>query len=408
MSWVSGSFGARYGEEAAIFANPTVNDVNGDYTASRFDNTREDTVLTGETGVRFAFDTGAVSHQLSLSAATYELRSKNAWAMSNATVIGNIYSPADVPPPPATDFVGGDLNNPLTTIKTRVHSVALVDQIGLFDERLLVTLGARYQHLQDDSYDNNDGSRLDAASYDDSAVTPTLGVLYKLTPELSVYANYIEGLEKGGRAPELDSGNNPVPNGGETLSPYRTKQAEAGIKFDRGTLGGSIAVYQSRKPIAGLNSDSFFEVLDHQKNNGLELMAYGLLTQNLSVLGGVSFLDADVDGNTAIGSPRTQANLNMEYRLPQFQDLAFDGRVIYTSTQFADAANLQEVDSWTRLDLGARYMIPVTDSTLLTLRARVENVTDENYWASAGGFPGAGYLTVGAPRTYMLSATIDF
>jgi len=45
---------------------------------------------------------------------------------------------------------------------------------------------------------------------------------------------------------------------------------------------------------------------------------------------------------------------------------------------------------------------------MLTLRARVENVADADYWASAGGFPGSSYLTVGAPRTVMLSGTYEF
>ena len=50
----------------------------------------------------------------------------------------------------------------------------------------------------------------------------------------------------------------------------------------------------------------------------------------------------------------------------------------------------------------------LNDAQELTLRARVENVADRDYWASAGGYPGAGYLTVGAPRTLMLSTTLDF
>ena len=402
------AFGARTSEEAGIFANPTVNNANGDYTASRFDNTREDTVLTGEAGLRVRFNTGVVSHQLSASAASFELQSKNAWAMSAASITGNIYAPADVPPPVPDAFVGGDLNNPLTTIKTRVHSLTLADQMSLLDDRLLITLGARYQQLNDNSYDNTTGDRLSDASYDDSAITPSVGVVYKLTPSLSAYANYIEGLQKGERAPALTPGGDNVANAGEALAPYRTKQSEIGLKFERHTLGGSVSLYRSRKPIAAPDDNNVFAVQDHQHNNGLELMAYGLLTPDLSVLGGVSYLDADVRGNTAIGSPRTQANFNVEYRLPQFTDLALDGRVIYTSTQFADAANQQQLDSWTRLDLGARYTLPLGNATLLTLRGRVENVTGEDYWASAGGFPDAGYLTVGAPRTWLLSATLNF
>ena len=169
-----------------------------------------------------------------------------------------------------------------------------------------------------------------------------------------------------------------------------------------------MSVYRSEKPIAGLNAANVYEVIDDQENTGVELMAYGNATRNLTVLGGVSFLDADVDGNDAICSPDTQANLNLEYRVPQLPDLAVDGRVIYTSSQYANDANTQKVDSWTRLDLGARYLIALSDSTFLTLRGRVENVTGEDYWASAGGFPGAGYLTIGAPRTVLVSATLDF
>jgi iron complex outermembrane receptor protein len=38
----------------------------------------------------------------------------------------------------------------------------------------------------------------------------------------------------------------------------------------------------------------------------------------------------------------------------------------------------------------------------------VDNATDRNYWASVGGYPGSGYLTVGGPRTFSLSASVDF
>ncbi len=45
---------------------------------------------------------------------------------------------------------------------------------------------------------------------------------------------------------------------------------------------------------------------------------------------------------------------------------------------------------------------------MLSLRARVENVAEADYCASAGGFPSTSYLTVGAPRTVMLSGTYEF
>jgi iron complex outermembrane receptor protein len=89
------------------------------------------------------------------------------------------------------------------------------------------------------------------------------------------------------------------------------------------------------------------------------------------------------------------------------QGLSIDGRVVYTGAQFADAANTQEVPSWTRVDLGARYVFDIGRQQL-TLRARVDNVANKSYWASAGGFPGAGYLVLGTPRTFTLSGTLSF
>ena len=66
------------------------------------------------------------------------------------------------------------------------------------------------------------------------------------------------------------------------------------------------------------------------------------------------------------------------------------------------------VDSWTRVDVGARYAFKVEEKNI-TLRANVENVADKRYWSSAGASddsePG---LTLATPRTYRLSATVDF
>jgi iron complex outermembrane receptor protein len=74
---------------------------------------------------------------------------------------------------------------------------------------------------------------------------------------------------------------------------------------------------------------------------------------------------------------------------------------------YANDVNTLRVAGWNRLDLGVRYKTEV-QGKLLTLRLRVDNATDRNYWASVGGYPGSGYLTVGGPRTFSLSASVDF
>ncbi|WP_295717831.1 TonB-dependent receptor [uncultured Halovibrio sp.] len=397
------AFGLRQGEEEASFANPKVDNPNGDYKANLFDNTREDTVKTGEMGLRTNFKTGSIGHEVTLVGSVHDFESKNAYAGVQDGVSSNIYAPTSEPKP-AYNYSGGELGNPGLTIKKHLESIALADQLSLMDERLLITLGARHQRIENYSYDYNTGA--ENTEYDDSFITPTLGVLYKLSQTISTYANYIEGVDTE-NAPSF-VGNQAVANPGEALEPYTTNQSELGIKYESNSLGGNVSIYRSEKPTAGLDNNSIYRVLYDQSNTGLELSGYGKATQNLTLLGGVSFLDADADGNEAIGSPDTQANLNLKYDVPALPDLALDSRLIYTSSQYADSNNQQKVPSWTRLDIGARYLVPMGDDRLLTVRARVENVADHDYWASAGGYPGQGYLTVGAPRTFMLSATVDF
>lgn len=402
--WVAG--GMRTSEEEGNFANPTVLNDAGDTSAYRFFNVREDEVVTGDVGLRYAFNTGSVGHSLSASASTYEMKSRNAWGGSNfaGDVFSNINRPVDVAEP-AISFSSGSLGSPSVTERTRTSSYSLADTMAFMDDRLLVTLGARHQNIASYSYDYNTGAR--TASYDEDAITPIAGVVYRINPELSAYANYIEGLVKGERVADL-SGSTPIVNAGEVLDPYITRQTELGLNYDGGRIGGGVGVFRSRKPEAGLDESDVYRVIGKQTNVGLEFNAFGQATDSLTVLGGFSLLDTELDGNEGIGAPELQANLGLDYRVPGVQGLAVDGRVIYTSEQYIDADNSRDIPSWTRFDLGVRYSMLLNDAQELTLRARVENVADRDYWASAGGYPGAGYLTVGAPRTLMLSTTLDF
>ena len=62
---------------------------------------------------------------------------------------------------------------------------------------------------------------------------------------------------------------------------------------------------------------------------------------------------------------------------------------------------------WTRLDLGARYLVEV-GGKLVTLNARVDNALGKDYWASVGGYASSGYLVLGARRTFALTASVEF
>ena len=82
------------------------------------------------------------------------------------------------------------------------------------------------------------------------------------------------------------------------------------------------------------------------------------------------------------------------------------GRMVHTGRQMVNATNTLELPTWTRFDLGARYVLQVGDNPV-TLRANVDNVANKRYRAS--GFNSFGTaLLQGLPRTFKLSTTIDF
>ena len=231
--------------------------------------------------------------------------------------------------------------------------------------------------------------------------------------EPAIRANYAEALVPGQIAPAT-SGGAPVSNAGEVLEPFRGEQMEAGVKLERDAFGGTLSVFEVTLPSAYVDG-GVFAANGEQRNRGVELTAYGEPTPGLRLLGGATWLDAELtrtaggalDGKSAIGVPEFAANLNVEYDVPALVGLTLEGRLTHTGEQPANATNTVDLDAWTRLDLGARYAFTAA-ARPLELRARVENVVDESYWASAGGFPGANYLVLAPPRTFVVSLSAEF
>ena len=406
VAWAA--LGARSGDEANILAAPTITRANGDAVMYRFDNARADQVRTGEAGVRASFATGPVGHTVSATLSGFEQKSRNAYAVSNffTGFATNIYRPQHSAAPRADFYSGGNLADPLLTHKSILSSYALADTLTFAAGKVRLTVGARHQSIKDFGYDYTSGA--ENARYDQSEVTPVVGVVVKPAPGMSLYANYIEALQQG----PVASGTN-IDNAGETFAPYTSRQKEIGVKYDAGKLGMSAALFSTAQPSAYITGRRF-GVFGEQRNRGLELSAFGAPLRGVRVLGGLTLLDAEQrvtagavnQGKDAIGVPRTQLNFGAEWDPAGAPGLTLSARTVYTSGQFADGANLQKLPSWSRLDLGASYATRFADRAL-TLRARIDNASGKNYWASAGGYPGAGYLVLGAPRSVMLSASID-
>ena len=412
VGWAA--FGSRSTREANSLAEPSLTSINGDATVSRFDNARKQEIRTGELGIRGKLVTGAVKHTLVASWSGHWNEAKNAYAIGDAFAT-NIDAPVNVAAP-ATPYTGGSMSDPRITQKTILSSYALADTMAFLDDQLLLTVGLRRQQIKDAGYDYNTAAPQGKA-YDESATTPVAGIVFKTSKNLSLYANYIEALVKGPAATGTYVENGQqlnVENMGEVFAPYKSKQKEIGVKYDSGKLGMSAALFTTAKPLLAVVGKRA-ELAGEQRNRGLELSIFGTPMQGVRLLGGLTWLDAqqsktDVaanNGKRPIGAPETQVSVGGEWDVPGASGLSLNARSIYTSTQYADLANSKQLPSWTRLDIGARYLTQVAGHDV-TLRARVDNVTDRNYWSSAVSSFNIGSLVLAAPRTVVVSASVNF
>lgn len=399
---VYGAVGARRSDHDFLRHNVSLTNNAGDFTVQPRDFTRDENVRTANFGARKWLQTGPVSHEINISADYFYMDFENGGGRY-ASGTSNLYSPRDLPAPGVqTRSDGKDYT------ENRFSGVALADTLGFFDDRLLVTLGARWQRVKVDDW--SDGVKQPTA-YDEEKVSPSAGVLFKASEKLSLYANYMEGLSQGKIAPSS------AINEDQIFPPFISRQAEVGAKYDFGAVAVTASAFRIKQPAYETNANSrVFGPNGKRVNDGVELSVFGEPLQGFRVLGGLMYIDSELkdtvggsfDGNRAPATPKLNANLGAELDIPAVPGLTLTGRGIYTSSQYLDQANSKEIDAWHRFDVGARYAFKV-DATRVTLRASVENVMNERYWASAGApddaEPG---LTIATPRTLVFSTTLAF
>ena len=388
---------SKYGE---LRSYDIVTNTEGDFLDEPYYGFEESRTLSGEVGLRSAFATGPITHRLSMVASRYEDSfSYSEYPYVGDPVPGNIYTYVPRPQPDLSGL-------PTDTRKSGENvftSYALADTIGALDDTLQITVGARYQRVQSRSFDFDSGERTD--SYDESALTPALGVIFKPAAGVSLYTSYIEGLSQGPTAPEG------TVNQGQVFPPFKSEQIEAGVKIDFGRFATTMAVFQIARPNGFTDAGTrVFGLNGEQRNRVIEIGAFGEMASNVRLLAGAAFIqgkltktrDGTLDGKTAQGVPKFQADIDVEWDLMAIPGFTLTADLAYVSSQYTASINTFKIPSYTTVDLGARYTVKDMNYPI-TLRASVDNIFGSNYWSTA--FRG---LALGAPRQLVLSATIDF
>lgn len=381
----------------------TITNLNGAATAAApYNYSRYDTFRTAEAGLRALADTGPIGHELALTATMYEVEGGTGVARS-AAYATNVYNPTIIARP--------NIATPAAnrTSVSSLTSFGVADTLSAANKRLQLTLGARLQRVGTINYSAVTGAS--TSSYEESALSPSVALVFRPWQNVSVYGNWIQGLQPGAIVPANFA------NAGEVFPPYKSNQFEVGVKVDWGKFTTTASVFQITQPSILANVATNTQYLGgEQRNRGLELNVFGEPIEGVRLLGGAMFLDAVLtktlggltDGWTAPSAPAVQLNLSGEWDLPFLRGATLTGRMVYTSSQYFDTTfPRRSLPDWTRFDLGARYAFenPGSKGNSIVARLNIENLLDANYWQ---GGDNATVLFLGAPRTFRLSLTADF
>ncbi|WP_373981578.1 TonB-dependent receptor [Achromobacter sp. JD417] len=371
----------------------------GDFRTSMGQLNMEVEKTSGDAGLRGKLQTGAIKHQWVLNATYYsdDQHDYGRRSVPGADWVTNIYHPVWGAEP-------AGVFPPIMHSKTRMISYGLADTLSFAEDRVQLTLGARRQEVRTDSFSVVTGAR--TSRYDAHATTPAAALLVKATGNISVYANYIEGLSKGQAAPATAA------NAGELFAPFKTKQKEIGLKIDLGDFTHTLALFEINRPSSYTDPvTNVFSFGGEQRNQGVEWGFFGEPMRGMRFIGGVAYIDPKVtkaavaanEGKQATGIPRLQGKLGVEWDVPVVQGLTLTANATSVSKQYISADNSLSVGGRTTYDVGARYATRVADRPVV-LRAAINNLTNKAYW----GMPQLSSLALGAPRTFMLSASMAF
>ncbi|MEG9475006.1 TonB-dependent siderophore receptor [Mannheimia indoligenes] len=292
--------------------------------------------------------------------------------------------------------------------KFTAQSVAIADTLGVMDDQIRLTLGGRFQWIE--QLNRTTDTKLKADRF-----SPMVAVAYVPNSNTVFYANYLEDLEPG----------NADPDTGEMNSPRVTKQTELGVRHNwNETLTTTLSLYELSRPgiIRGNTGELKKRVGKEQgkeRNRGVEFNLYAnLLNKTLRPSVGISYnqgkvfdfptyADTIVNG-VQVTSPRIILKAAVEWDTPFIPQLSLNAGLQHYGKSYQDTAAQYKLPSYTTVDLGAKYQLALSGKQNVTLRAGVENLFNKHYWQVQRGQYDRSFAVVGMPRTYWTKVEFSF
>ncbi|MGF7190565.1 iron complex outermembrane receptor protein [Robbsia andropogonis] len=309
-------------------------------------------------------------------------------------------------------FASSDATVPVFRTRTNQAAVFTENRLEVTD-RLAWVSGVRYDHI-DYRRDTFATSSTAATSFSRTFANTSwrTGLVFAMTPDLSVYGQYTTGSDGVGSLITLSQANS-------AYSLSTGHQWEAGIKqiLAGGSADWTLAFYQIvKKNLLTTDPDNPTQTIQvgQQSSRGIEwtgalTLPHGIVVDaNFSVLRArydnfsesVNGVTVSRDGNVPYNVPQQTGNVWLRWAFAPGWNVGAGVR--YVGSRYGDTANTVRIPSYILFDASASWRV----SHQLTLALYLRNLTNRTYVVTSSN-SGTQWL-LGTPRSGGVTATMTF
>jgi hemoglobin/transferrin/lactoferrin receptor protein len=263
--------------------------------------------------------------------------------------------------------------------ESTVKGVYIQDDIQLTDALLLST-GLRYDNYELDTDFGN-------TSYDESEVSPNIGLNYHFTDNWSVFASYAEAF-KGPLAQDAFKVGFTTQNA--DLKPEKAENIEFGVAYESATWFGSAKAYRSEiQDVIGVEGTvgaarNRFANLGDLESDGY-ILELGHRWERLMARISYHYNDAEVDGveanaydhNGIANTVRDTLIASLDYQLNSQWSFGWNGHFVKGNEVDSPVLGEANQPGYGVHDLYAQWMPSTTEDVRIALTVR--NIFDKNY-----------------------------
>ena len=307
---------------------------------------------------------------------------------------------------PLQSFASSPSSPGPVTLQEDSHQYAAIlqDRIDL-PGRITLSAGGQFDTLHDNNISGATNTRR-------TLWLPQYAISYRPSDRVTLYGTYGVALSLGPQAPFW------ALNSSQFLSPFFTRQAEIGAKYQANRkLLIAASLFRMKTPFfypKPVDSGLEFVSEGHEDHRGVEFSAQGTVKPWLRLTASVAAISAlsqdtgtsAFDNQQVLNQPRVRTALSADVEVPHLRGLALLPGWSYTGRKAATRDGLVSVSAYNLFSAGIRYT-PRGESRV-TFRLYADNITNKRYWKDTGANYGDTFLHLGAPTTVRLATQFAF